>query len=491
LTTVAPIIRATMKLQYPLSPAPRRSFQPWVLLASVLALAAVCSADAVHAQEEQEAFPGVALGLLYESAYRPTVAVKPFTSRFGGESLAAPTEAIIGRDLRYSDRFEILENLPPELLGEGVDYRLWDQLGADWLVVGQVEAVGEDYVLVLQLHDIVDGTVEQRGRIPLPPEDHPDFRLTVHVASDLLVRWITGEPGMAASRIVFAREVQTRDGDYAKELFVVDSDGEGLRRLTSFGDITLSPSFSPDGTRVLFTSTDVDAGVATIYEMDLETGTRRALNPNRGGQPVTPEYHPNGREIAFSLMDGNRSGLFTYDFGQNCCLTHLTGGRWNDVSPTYSPDGTRIAFNSNRLGTAIPQIYVMSARGGEADLVSPYVYGRGGYYTSPDWSPTGERIAFHGRIRRGRYHILVADVRDRGGRVIQLTSEGNNEDPSWAPDGRHIVFVGERNWGYGLFVVDAVTGRLRLLAGGVRASVPDWSPGLSVEGLDALQAQGF
>ena len=107
------------------------------------------------------------------------------------------------------------------------------------------------------------------------------------------------------------------------------------------------------------------------------------------------------------------------------------------------------------------------------------------------FDPTGERIAFHGRIRRGRYHILVADVRDRGGRVIQLTSEGNNEDPSWAPDGRHIVFVGERNWGFGLFVVDAVTGRLRLLAGGVRASVPDWSPALSVDGLDALQAQGF
>jgi TolB protein len=87
-------------------------------------------------------------------------------------------------------------------------------------------------------------------------------------------------------------------------------------------------------------------------------------------------------------------------------------------------------------------------------------------------------VAFHGRIERGRYHILVANLAD-GGRVLrQLTSEGNNEDPSWAPDGRHLVFVGERSWGHGLFVVDATSGRLRALMSGVRVGVPDWSPAL-------------
>ncbi len=113
---------------------------------------------------------------------------------------------------------------------------------------------------------------------------------------------------------------------------------------------------------------------------------------------------------------------------------------------------------------------LMPAQGGEAETLSPYQYGSGGYYTSPDWAPHGDRVAFHGRIERGRYHILVANLED-GGRVLrQLTSEGNNEDPSWAPDGRHIVFVGERSWGYGLFVVDAATGRIRALMSGRRRS---------------------
>jgi TolB protein len=121
---------------------------------------------------------------------------------------------------------------------------------------------------------------------------------------------------------------------------------------------------------------------------------------------------------------------------------------------------------------------VMPAGGGQAETLSPYEYGSRGYYTSPDWSPDGNLVAFHGRVRRGTYHILVADMKTDGRRLQQLTWEGNNEDPSWAPDGRHLVFAGERRWGFGLFVVDVATGRLRPLLSGQRVGLPDWSPAL-------------
>jgi len=120
----------------------------------------------------------------------------------------------------------------------------------------------------------------------------------------------------------------------------------------------------------------------------------------------------------------------------------------------------------------------MPGDGGEADMVSPYSFDRPGYFTAPDWSPTGGMVAFHGAIRRGTYHILVARVEDRGQRVLQLTWEGNNEDPSWAPDGRHLVFKGERRWGKGLFVVDVATGNTRVVLAGVDITVPEWSPAL-------------
>jgi TolB protein len=111
------------------------------------------------------------------------------------------------------------------------------------------------------------------------------------------------------------------------------------------------------------------------------------------------------------------------------------------------------------------------------------VYGTSGYYTSPDWSPTENRVAFHGRIERyGRYQILVAEVEARGARVLQLTADGNNEDPSWAPDGRHLVFAGERSYGFGLFVVDAASGKIRALATGINPRNPDWSPSLGSSG---------
>jgi len=135
---------------------------------------------------------------------------------------------------------------------------------------------------------------------------------------------------------------------------------------------------------------------------------------------------------------------------------------------------------------------VVSSRGGQADLISPYVPGSAGYYTSPDWSPTDDRVAFHGRIARyGQYQILVAEVGARSAKVLQLTAEGNNEDPSWAPDGRHMVFSGERSYGYGLFVVDAATGRIRPLVSSIRPIAPEWSPllGNSVRG--TLRGGGF
>jgi TolB protein len=445
----------------------------WEWIMCGLALLTAGQVGEVSAQEEQ--IPGVTLGLTYSDAYLPPLAVKPFTGSFGGSAIAPQVEAIIGRDLRSSDHFEVMDSLPAGLVGEGVDYTLWDRLGAVWLVSGQVEGAGGGFVLIVELHDVVYGEVRERGRFRLPSPEDQDFRMAVHRTSDEIVFWATGHPGMAASRIAFTMP----DADGNKDLYVIDADGENLRRLTNHGSIVASPSWSPDGARLAFTS--YRTGYPRIHEIDAEGGDERMMPAVRGaGDYITPAYHPDGRTLAFSVLGGGeRGGIFTYDLERDCCLSYLSGGRWYDLGPTYSPDGLRIAFNTLRFGDNSPQVMVMPAEGGSAEALSPYEYGSGGFFTAPDWSPQGDLIAFNGRIdRRGRYHILVADVAE-GGRVLrQLTFEGNNEDPSWAPDGRHIVFVGERSWGFGLLIVDASTGRIRPLLAGRRVTVPDWSPAL-------------
>jgi len=456
----------------------------WVFLALG---AGVAGMDGAAGQERGDSFPGVRLGLLYETSYQPVLAIKPFSSRFGGGGVDVQTQAIIGRDLRNSDRFELLDSLPASLVGEGIDYTLWDQLGATWLLSGQVEGLGEGYVLVLDLHNVVYAEVREQAQFTLPDPASEHYRMAVHRVSDQIVEWIFDEPGMAASRIAFSRVL---DGG-AQEIYIVDSDGENLRRITNHGDISKSPAWHPSGEKLAYVRS-VDFTPHKIFERDLRTGRETMLNPGREGQQATPAYHPNGRELAFGLMGYNRTGLFSYDVERDCCLTHIQGGRWEDISPSFSPDGTRLAFNSNRLGTHIPQVYVVSARGGQADLISPYVPGSPGYFTSPDWSQTGEHVAFHGRIDRyGRYQILVAEVGSRNTRVSQLTAEGNNEDPSWAPDGRHLVFSGERSYGYGLFIVDAGTGRIRPLVSNIRPGPPEWSSSLAGLVEEALRRGGF
>jgi len=428
------------------------------------------------AAQERDSIPGVSLGLVYENQPQPALAVQPFTGRFGGAGLAADVEAIMGRDLRNSDRFEVMDSLPAGLVGDVVDYTLWDRLGAVWLITGQVEGAGQGYVLILELHDVIYGRSVERGRFRLPDPADPDFRMSVHRASDQAVLWATGDVGMAASRIVFTMT----DGDNNKDLYIIDSDAENLTRLTNYRDITLSPAWSPDGQTMAFTS--FKSGLPRIYELDIHTGEERMLPEVRGGGDyITPSYHPDGKTLAFAVTGSARSGVFTYNVERDCCLAFLSGGRWYDLSPTYAPDGKWMAFQTDRFGSPVPQIMVMPAQGGDAETLSPYEYGGRGYYTSPDWSPVGDLVAFHGAIRRGTYHILVADMKNDGRRLRQLTWEGNNEDPSWAPDGRHLVFVGERRWGFGLFVVDVATGRLRALLAGRRVGVPDWSPALGSE----------
>ncbi len=450
-----------------------------------LVLLGVAGPVAAAGQETEAAIPGVELHDVIVDRYVFPIAIRPFTVFAEDAGLAREIEGIMARDLRHSDRFLVRDSLPAEFAGQGVQYALWEQFAVDWLVTGTIEPAdtGEGLAFAVEVHDIVFASLKAKATFPLPPRDHRDFRLAVHSVSDAVVEWVTGARGVAATRIVF--RMRAFGSQSGKEIYIVDFDGENLRRLTWDDAIATSPTWSPDGKRIAYGS--FKAGSPRIYELSVEDGQDRLLVPEGHGQHDMPSYHPDGGSVAFAIIGPEPNGIFTYNIRDGCCLKHLGGGRYHDVQPVHSADGERLIFVSNRLGSAVPQVYVQPVEGGDAELLSPFRYGEGGYFTDPDWSPCGDKAAFAGGIggrrQANRYHILVADIEGSGNRLLQLTQEGNNEDPSWAPDCRHIVFQGERSYGSGVFIVDTVTGRIRLLVPNVRAEDPDWSPVLAEDGV--------
>lgn len=423
----------------------------------VLTLLLFLSPLALSAQVE-----GVRLGLMYQPEYQPGFVVLPLTVEGAAARMAQPIQSILRQDFDFSDRFEMLQAAAGREAGESVNLDLWKERGADWVLEGSLQPgpVGGVYIRLV-LHDAVYGTVKGDETFILPAQGAPNFRMAVHAAADEVVRWATGEPGAAATRIAFVLDVRGE-----KELHTMDYDGENIQRLTNDRGLALSPAWSPDATRIAYTS--YRSGRPFIYERDLRTGRDRVVS-DREGSNITPTYAPDGQTIAFSTVVAGNMEIATLSGSR--LEQHTRGRQYESLSPSYSPDGRQFAFVSDRLGQ--PHIYAMAVGGGEPRLISEYIYGGNRYNTSPDWSPRDQQIAYQSRLN-GRHQIVVADL-STGTRRL-LTNEGNNEDPSWAPDGRHIVFSSREREGGGLFVLDAVSGRIRTLLRGGGYGLPAWSP---------------
>ncbi len=428
---------------------------------SVAAL--LIAAAALPAQDRGD----VRLGITYTPGYQPGLVMTAVEADSAVNEIAEAAEAILRRDLTYADRFEVIP-VPDSLTAVGVvNYALWNQLGAVWLVSSEMSGTADSPVLRVSLHDVVFGELKEVQAFFLPALGDGDFRMAVHRVSDQVVQWATGDPGIAATRIVFRRKT----GDGSSDIYAIDYDGENLTRLTSDNTIVYSPALSPNGEDLLYVS--YLEGTPKVYERNLRSG-RTSLISGIEGLNVTPIYSPDGRKIVLARTANDHTEL--YEFGRSplCCmkrLTHTNAGE--SLNAAYSPGGDQLAITSSPLGN--PQIYVMSAAGGAPQLISRYVFGERGYATSPDWSPRGNRITYQAWIENT---FQVVTVNPNGGDRRVMTSAGSNEDPSWAPDGRHLVFASAGRRGNSLLILDTVSGQIRTLTSGQVDQLPDWSGSL-------------
>lgn len=415
------------------------------------ALALACAAASQLAAQDT-AQGGVRVGITYAPGTRPSLAVVRTAALAGLDSV----RAIIERDLDQSDRFEMLwRPSAGELIDSAAVARVVRGGQARLLVLVGAEGAAARLTLL----DASAGQTVWRGTLPLSGDaSSRAWRRRVHQVADQITREVTGQPGYAATSLLFVREGR---------LHMVDADGFGVTTIRSAGSPSLSPAWSADGRRIVYTAF-VASGQPLVVQ-DLAGGARRVVPGTDHGVNITPTFASDGR-LAYAQGTEAGTDIYVWDGGPRSA--RLTVGRFADnLSPTWSPDGTRIAFISTRART--PQLYVMNADGTDQELLARFDFGSTGTTSSPAWSPDGSLIAFHREVQ-GTPQVFVLDVASRA--VRQLTGGGRNEDPSWAPDGRHLAFVSNRGGGRDLWVMDLETGRLRQLTFTGGARLPAWSP---------------
>jgi TolB protein len=426
--------------------------------AVALAGAALLTLGLAVPARAQDTIPpgGVRVGITYTPGTRPGLAL----ARTSAPALDS-VRAILERDLDFSDQFELLT--APGMAGrtgDAPDYRVYRAVGADLVVALAPAGSGSDAVEV-QLHDARRGTMVRRTSVVGGAGGR---RWAAHVAADEIVRWVTGRPGAAATRLLFVQNGQ---------IWRIDADGFGPVQVPAAGRPALSPAWAPDGRRMAYTAF-VRSGQPVVIQ-DLGGGERDVVPTTEYGLNITPEFSRDGRRLAFAHGTEAGTDVYVYEVARQCCVTRLTVGRFSDnLSPTWSPDGSRLAFISTRAGT--PQLYWMDGDGGNPDVLGRFDFGATGPTNGPSWSPDGQAIAFH-RDVAGNPQLFVLDVGTRT--VRQLTGSGRNEDPTWAPDGRHLCFVSTRSGSRQLWVLDIETGRVRQLTTAGGARLPAWSPRLA------------
>jgi TolB protein len=344
-------------------------------------------------------------------------------------------------------------------------FQNWKTINAQALVTGRMTRQGDGRLKAeFRLWDV--NTAQQlTGQQYFTSPEY--WRRIAHIISDQIYERLTGEKGYFDSRVVFVDETGAKERR-VKRLALMDQDGANVRYLTRGADLVLTPRFSPSTQEITYM--EFGQGDPRVYLFNIETGQREIVG-NFPGMSFSPRFSPDGQRVIMSLQQGGNSNLFVMDL-RSKSTTRLTDTPAIDTSPSYAPDGTRLCFESDRGGK--PQIYVMPATGGPAQRIS---FGDGSYST-PVWSPRGDYIAFT-KQGSGQFSIGIMKPDGSGERI--LTSGFHNEGPTFAPNGRVLMFFRDPggNGGPSLFTVD-ISGRneQRVPTPGF-ASDPAWSPLLS------------
>lgn len=401
----------------------------------------------------------ITIEIVGSGAQQFPLAVTPFA---GEEKLLQPITPVIRADLQRSGIVQLIDSagvspIPTE--PEQVDAPLWQGKGADLLLIGGVTSLPGNQINVrFRLMDLAQNRqvfgIDKRASVG-------DSRRIGHAIADMVYEHLTGDKGVFSTRIAYVAK-QGRQF----ELQVADADGSNPATVLSSSEPIISPAWSPDGGKLAYVSFEQKKPV--VYSHTLATGQRQIIAAFRGSNSA-PAWSPDGKRLAVVLtIDGNSQIYLINSDGSG--LSKLSNSNAIDTEPNFSPDGRSIVFTSDRGGS--PQLYQMPVSGGEAERLSF----EGHYSVSPRYSPDGQTLTF---IRRddGKFRVAKMNLANR--QVQILTDTDLDESPSFAPNGRMILYATEVK-GRGVLAAVSSDGRIkqRLTSQGGDVREPTWAPHL-------------
>ena len=421
--------------------------------------------------------PGTALAALEIDITKGNVDPLPVAiPDFFGDDPAAEDQGkrmagVITANLNRSGLFRALNPKSfiqtPESLQARPRFADWRVLNAQALVSGKVGVESDGRLRVeFRLWDVLAGE-QMTGLVYFSTPGN--WRRIAHVISDTIYKRLTGEAGYFDTRVVYVAESGPKDRR-VKRLAIMDQDGDGHRFLTDGSYLVLTPRFSPSRQEITYLSYYLNTPRVYLYNID--TGRQEVLG-EFPGMTYAPRFSPDGNQVIMSMARDGKSNIFAMDL-RTRVINQMTNGPAIDTSPCYSPDGSRVVFNSDRGGSQ--QLYVMSAGGADVKRIS---FGKGRYAT-PVWSPRGDLIAFT-KFRKGKFYIGVMRPDGSGERL--LSESFLDEGPTWAPNGRVLMFFrqtptrkGGRAGRTRLWSVDLTGYNEREIVTPIDASDPAWSP---------------
>lgn len=375
-------------------------------------------------------------------------------TRFTGPA-SEDVGGIIRNDLAKSGRFAPLpEGGLPQHPGHPnqVDFAAWRATGSRYLVLGRLETTGPQWAVTFHLLDVFEH--KQLAGLRYATQA-TGLRRTAHRIADEIYQTLTGEEGAFHSRIAYV----TVSGDQYR-LQVADSDGQGAKSILASSEPILSPAWSPDGKRLAYVSLEGKKNAVYVQEVSTGRRTQVAAWPGLNGAPA---WAPDGRRLALALSKDGNPEIYVLNLLTRQ-LQRLTNHPAIDTEPAWSPDGQLLVFTSDRGGA--PQIYQIGAQGGKVQRVTF----AGRYNARASFSPDGRQLLMiHGN---GNQFSIALQNRQTGA-IQPLTPAGNDESPSFAPNGAMVIYAsGDR------LAAISVDGKVRQQLGvttGAKVLEPAWS----------------